>query len=257
MCLLSVLVTARSHQSRFQHPHHAGYGRCEELLREGLHNSNLSGYNLGESRKRPVSGVPSFDSVFWPMQREDDFKMCGKCTSETTGAAFRPGNAGIDCPIRWRGSLTASVTATLALAVIALSLIPTVSATAIMGGYRSFCMLHDDGAPWCWGDNSNRQLMGGSTSVASYSVPTWIPIQLTAMSTGSYHTCGITPAATLQCWGSNGKGQLGDGTLSGRPGPPLVRPDIFSNVIAVSCGSSYTCALRAVAGTPPSLSDVS
>jgi alpha-tubulin suppressor-like RCC1 family protein len=41
---------------------------------------------------------------------------------------------------------------------------------------------------------------------------------------GATHTCGVTREEVV-CWGGNGRGQLGDGTLSGRstPAPVEVR----------------------------------
>jgi alpha-tubulin suppressor-like RCC1 family protein len=40
---------------------------------------------------------------------------------------------------------------------------------------------------------------------------------------GATHTCGVTRGQEVVCWGSNGRGQLGDGTVTGRPTPAAVK----------------------------------
>jgi putative cell wall-binding protein len=42
---------------------------------------------------------------------------------------------------------------------------------------------------------------------------------VTGISPGSGHTCGVTVAHTVHCWGSNTSGQLGNGTLTSRTVP--------------------------------------
>jgi alpha-tubulin suppressor-like RCC1 family protein len=39
---------------------------------------------------------------------------------------------------------------------------------------------------------------------------------------GYYHTCAIDLRSRLWCWGHNGLGQLGDGTLTNRTEPTLI-----------------------------------
>jgi alpha-tubulin suppressor-like RCC1 family protein len=59
------------------------------------------------------------------------------------------------------------------------------------------------------------------------------------VSAGGTHTCGVTAAGAAYCWGANGNGQLGDGTLTQRTGPvPVAGGLSFRAVIA---GSSHTC----------------
>ena len=47
---------------------------------------------------------------------------------------------------------------------------------------------------------------------------------------------------TVQCWGNNTYGQLGDSTISEHALPTLV--PLFPDVASISAGNGYTCALK-------------
>ncbi len=61
------------------------------------------------------------------------------------------------------------------------------------------------------------------------------------IATGDSHTCAITQAGKLYCWGENTAGQIGDGTYIHRSYP--VEIDAGTQYAQVSCGSSSTCAI--------------
>jgi alpha-tubulin suppressor-like RCC1 family protein len=64
----------------------------------------------------------------------------------------------------------------------------------------------------------------------------------TLVSAGTNHTCGITNAGALHCWGYNDHGMLGDGTTDGRTYPVRVGTD--EDWFMVSAGGEHTCAVK-------------
>lgn len=62
-----------------------------------------------------------------------------------------------------------------------------------------------------------------------------------AMAAGLAHQCLLTPAGTVQCWGANDLGQLGDGTSKQRAEPAEVSG--VTEALAIAAGANHTCAL--------------
>ncbi len=65
------------------------------------------------------------------------------------------------------------------------------------------------------------------------------------VSASKTHTCAVTMAGAVLCWGKNDYGQLGDGTRQRRILPTQVT-GLESGVMAVTAGNSHSCALTTV-----------
>jgi alpha-tubulin suppressor-like RCC1 family protein len=130
-------------------------------------------------------------------------------------------------------------------------------ATAIAGGFQFVCVLGDDGAVLCWGDNLSGQLGLGFTSAPRSCMPTEIgdaarvPLPAAAVAIGARgasnagaHACALLETGVLTCWGENTIGQLGTGDTVTRSSPssPLVFADPFSPARLV-LGDRHTCAI--------------
>jgi alpha-tubulin suppressor-like RCC1 family protein len=86
----------------------------------------------------------------------------------------------------------------------------------VSAGEEHTCGVTTDDQAYCWGDNTFGQLGNGTSdpSGARQQIP--VPVigglRFRAVSTGDYHTCGVTPTNRAYCWGRDATGELGDGT---------------------------------------------
>jgi alpha-tubulin suppressor-like RCC1 family protein len=110
-----------------------------------------------------------------------------------------------------------------------------------VGGNHS-CVLQG-GEVSCWGDNRHGQLGDGSDIERSTPTPVkglLEPVLLLAA--GGRHTCAIMESGTVNCWGDNKFGQIGDGSLVSRLEPSSVG-GVAQEVVALALGQAHTCAL--------------
>jgi alpha-tubulin suppressor-like RCC1 family protein len=116
--------------------------------------------------------------------------------------------------------------------------------TAIASGLGAHtCVVMNDNTARCWGDNFFGSVGNGQNNVNQ---PTPVVVTglkaVSAISVGNFHTCALIAGGTIQCWGYNASGQLGDGTTTDSAVPVPVFS--INGAIAVAAGDSHTCALK-------------
>jgi alpha-tubulin suppressor-like RCC1 family protein len=114
--------------------------------------------------------------------------------------------------------------------------------TAVATGQIHTCAVVS-GAVRCWGDNSYGQLGDGTYATRQTPVAvSGLESGVVAVAAGEYHSCALTSGGAVQCWGSNGVGSLGDGTLTDRPTPVAVS-GLSSGVVSLATGTWHSCAV--------------
>ncbi len=117
--------------------------------------------------------------------------------------------------------------------------------TQLTTGESHTCALTAAGEAYCWGGNGRGELGTDPATIGTQSnVPIPVPGGLTfvRLDAGTVHTCGITTAGALYCWGSQEFGQLGNGVVAvASSGPALVSGG--ATYQQVSAGGQTTCAV--------------
>jgi len=119
---------------------------------------------------------------------------------------------------------------------------------AVSTGGNHICVLTAKGGVKCWGWNASGQLGDGTTNHSSTPVDVvGLESGVAAISTGTNHTCALTDAGGVKCWGDNTWGQVGDATNINRSTPVDV-VGMSSGTIDVTTGSGHTCGLTISGG---------
>lgn len=111
-----------------------------------------------------------------------------------------------------------------------------------VGSSGHACGLVAGGAAFCWGYNSTGQLGVGAIGLSTSPVAVSGGLTFSAISAGeSGETCGITLSGAAYCWGFNGDGELGNGTLANSNAPVAVSGGLTFK--SISAGFASTCGL--------------
>jgi alpha-tubulin suppressor-like RCC1 family protein len=119
------------------------------------------------------------------------------------------------------------------------------NAVAITAGNDHACAVLAGGAVQCWGYDGYGDL-GDGGSIVSSDVPVSVVgiTNATAVSAGAIHSCALLSTGSVDCWGNNVRGQLGNGTSASESLTPTAVVGI-SNATAIGSGWLHTCAVLA------------
>jgi alpha-tubulin suppressor-like RCC1 family protein len=112
------------------------------------------------------------------------------------------------------------------------------------------CAVTTGGTAMCWGSNRFGQL-GTGTDLGQPLTPvavSGLSGSVSAVTAGMFYSCALLSNGSLQCWGSNYYGQLGDGTTIARLTPVYVLGVPLS--ADVSAGGTLSTGIEATADQP-------
>ncbi len=134
-----------------------------------------------------------------------------------------------------------------ALSILSLPDGPTNPAVQISAGGGTTCTVQSDGTVWCWGDNG---LGSSATARRPRDLPQsrlqGSPMPCRMPFTGGEFACAVLANGTVDCWGSNTNGQLGNQTITSSATPQPVFQ--LTGAVAISAGTTHACALGPTAG---------
>lgn len=157
------------------------------------------------------------------------------CAVTSAGGAKCWGN-------NWSGELGDGTTSKRPTPADVSGLASGVKAVATGGGHS--CVLTSADAVMCWGNGAHGQLGNGARQNSN--TPTTVSgleSGAIAISVGGSHSCALTSAGAVKCWGANAQGQLGDGSFDERLTPVDVT-GLATGVVALSAGTDHTCAVK-------------
>lgn len=131
------------------------------------------------------------------------------------------------------------------------------SVTTIAAGTAHTCALTGTGTLKCWGANGFGELGDGTATNSSTPVNvSGLGSPVKVFATGNFHTCALTSAGTVKCWGDNIFGQLGNGSNTGPQScgndpcstSPVDVSGLGSKVTGIAAGWGHSCVLLSTGG---------
>jgi len=107
------------------------------------------------------------------------------------------------------------------------------------------CALTTSGGAKCWGYGALGALGQGANSTSGEALVDVFGLTsgVSDVVTGLSHSCAITTAGGLKCWGKNADGQLGDGGIV-NSNVPVDVVGMSSGVTSVDLSEAHTCAVQ-------------
>ena len=187
-----------------------------------------NGTTTGSSTPVPVSGITNATAV---------------AAGDRLSCALLAGGA-VDC---WGGFTADDLgdgTTTSSPTPLPVSAIT--DATAIGTGTDESCALLSGGAIDCWGASGwlgDGTTTGSPTPVAASGITdaTAVAVGLVHVSLVDTHACALLSGGSVDCWGANGAGELGNGTITASSSPVPVSG--ITNATAIAAGGTQSCAI--------------
>lgn len=123
------------------------------------------------------------------------------------------------------------------------------NAKAIAAGKEHTCVLTTAGEVKCWGRSG-----WGQTGSGSLDDEVWPPVQVPGVTgakslrAGAYHTCIVTSANQVSCWGRADYGELGFEPSSSNRFATSTQPAALADAIQIGAGQFHTCSIQSGGG---------
>lgn len=143
-------------------------------------------------------------------------------------------------------SATASSAAASSIAAGPLAVITN---QAVTTGDKHTCAIKADRTLMCWGSNATGLLGLNSSDISNRTNPTAVALSnLSAVAVGITHSCALTSAGAVYCWGWNYQSPIGNGVTESSAGSSTTYlAPVLANITsatAITAGKYYNCALK-------------
>jgi len=112
-------------------------------------------------------------------------------------------------------------------------------------GFAHACALLNDGTLKCWGNNLEGQLGQGLFPYLEATKPISVPglTNVESVAAGASHTCALLQDGSVQCWGNNTSGQLGNPNVSDAMSFKPIDVSLSEKAIQIVATEYSSCAL--------------